>query len=260
MKYVTTLLMVLLVMPAYADQASQKVIDCMRANLPSSLRVQKFELISTDRSSASRTLGGRIYAKEEGGLLRMTLRVLEPPDLAGSAYLLRETPDDEADEIYLSLPKVNRVRRITGSNASQSLFGTDFSYADIRQIQNAFTGGDAKLEPEEKFDMRSVHVLMQEPESDKESPYTRTRSWVDKQTCVVLKAEFFDDDSDKPRKRLTAPASALTKADKTWYLNELEMRDLKEGTHTTLKLKIQQGEKDLSQHYFNTNTFGIIAK
>lgn len=240
-----------------ADEATRKVMDCMRANLPSSLRVQSFELNSTDRASGTRRLGGKLYAKEEGGLLRLTLRVTDPPDLAGSAYLLRETGSKEGDEIYLQLPKAN-PRRITGGQASQSLFGTDFSYADVKQIQNAFSGGSGQLEAAAEIDKRPVHVLVQTAASAGGSPYSKTRSWVDQKTCVVLKAEFYE--GDKVRKQLTAPATALTQAGKVWYLSQMEMRDLKEETKTVLKLKVLPAEKDLSQHYFNPNTFGIITK
>jgi hypothetical protein len=257
MRYVTALLVLLLMVPAHAEETAQSVVECMRTNLPPSLRVQDFEMVSTDRAGGSRRLGGKLYAKAEDGLLRLTLRVLDPPDLYGSAYLLRETPGNVEDQIYLQLPK-DTPRRITGGQASQSLFGTDFSYADVKQMQNTFSGGEGKLEAPAEVDKRPVHVLLQKAQPAKGVPYSQTRVWVDQKTCVVLKAEFFE--GDKPRKRLTAPASALTQADKHWYASEMEMRDLKEETHTVLKVKVQPSEKDLSQHYFSPNTFGIIAK
>ncbi len=257
MRYVTALLALLLAIPVHAEPTAESVVGCMRANLPPSLRVQDFELVSTDRSGGSRRLGGKLYAKAEEGLLRLTLRVMDPPDLYGSAYLLRETPGNVQDEIYLQLPK-DSPRRITGGQASQSLFGTDFSYADVKQMQNAFAGGESKLEAADKIEQRPVHVLLQKAQSAKGVPYSQTRVWVDQKTCVVLKAEFFE--GDKPRKRLTAPASALTQAGKHWYVAEMQMRDLREETRTVLKVKVLPAEKDLSQHYFNPNTFGIIAK
>jgi hypothetical protein len=253
MKYATALLMVFLAAPALADEAAQKVMDCMQANLPPTARVQQLELASTDRAGGTRVLEANLYAMLDKGLLRLSLRIIGPPDLAGSAYLLRETEGDREDDIYLSLPKAQRIRHITGAQASQSLFGTDFSYADVRQIQGAFAAGDSKLEAPAEIDKRPVHVLVQKPQEKKVSPYTMVRSWVDQQTCVPLKTEFYE--GDKPRKRLTSPAASLKQSGKHWYPGEMEMVDLKTETRTTLKLGRIMDVDGLSIRYFNPSTF-----
>lgn len=253
MKYIAMILVVFLAIPAQADEAAQKVMDCMRANLPPTARVQELELTSIDRAQGRRTLSANLYAMQDKGLLRLSLRVLDPPDLAGSAYLLRETAGEREDDIYLSLPKVTRIRHITGTQASQSLFGTDFSYADVRQIQHAFGGGESTLEAPAEIDKRPVHVLVQKPEPGKASPYSLVRSWVDQQTCVPLKTEFHA--GDKVRKLLTAPASSIKQSGKHWYASEMNMQDLKTETSTTLKLGRVMDVDGLSIRYFNPSTF-----
>jgi hypothetical protein len=255
MKYLAAILTVFLALPAQADEASQKVIECMQANLPPTARVQELEITSTDRAQGTRTLQANLYATKDKGLLRLMLRVVGPPDLSGSAYLLRESAGEREDDIYLSLPKAQRVRHITGNQASQSLFGTDFSYADIRQIQSAFAGGEAKLETPAEIDKRPVHVLVQKPLAGKASPYSLIRTWVDQQTCVPLKTEFHE--RDKPRKLLTTSAGALKQSGKYWYPSEMEMRDLKEETKTVLKLGRVMDVDGLSIRYFNPSSFSF---
>lgn len=260
MKHVllTMLLSLSLSCPAFAQITTQEVIDCIRANVPAKLRAQTFELESTGRSGSSRKLQGKLYAMEEQGLLRIMLRVLNPPDVAGSAYLLREAKDEQQDHIYLFLPALNRVRRLSGGEAGQSLFGTDFSYSDFKQMQVGYANGDSMLEAPAEVEQRPVHVLVQKPKDAKISPYSLTRSWVDQKTCVILKADFYM--GDQLRKQLTSSSDALQTTGSHWYLSKMLMTDLKEGTHSTLTVELAVGEKDLSQFYFNPSTFSVISK
>ena len=99
---------------AWADDA-QKVLECMRGNVPSSLRVQDIELTSTDRSEGSRSLRGKLFAVRETqkdlSHVRVMLQVNAPENLAGSAFLLREATKVSEQGMYLYLPSVRRVRR-----------------------------------------------------------------------------------------------------------------------------------------------------
>jgi len=43
-----------LALPAWADPAVDKIMQCMRANVPPALRIQDIELQATDRAGATR--------------------------------------------------------------------------------------------------------------------------------------------------------------------------------------------------------------
>ncbi|WP_293391811.1 hypothetical protein, partial [Nevskia sp.] len=75
---------------AHADAATQKVLDCMRANIPLSLQIKEVELAAVDRSGAERLLKGKVYVSRDSGLIRVLLRISKPRDLDGAAYLMRE--------------------------------------------------------------------------------------------------------------------------------------------------------------------------
>lgn len=254
MKRAILLLVTLLAQPAFAaDEAVNKVLDCMRANIPQTLRIQEFEITAVDRSKGERTLRGRLYGKNEKGLVRAMVKIMAPPDLANAAYLVREGKD--RDEMYVYLPALNRVRRITGGSADGSLFGTDLSYNDIKQVQNAFSGGPIKLEKPEGIEGRPMHVMSMVPRADAQSRYNLVRAWVDQQTCVAIKMDFYENDT--ARKRLSASIKALKRAANHWYLEEAEMRDLKDNTYTTLKITgVSSGDK-LADRYFNASTFYV---
>ncbi|MFW1568148.1 hypothetical protein ACEV9J_24615, partial [Vibrio parahaemolyticus] len=87
---------------AYAGSAEDKLLACMRANIPPTLRIQQFRLESVDRSNSTRVLQGRLYAKRENNQLRAMLRLTAPADINGASYLIRE--GDKSDEMYVYLP------------------------------------------------------------------------------------------------------------------------------------------------------------
>ena len=102
--------LVLSVASARADTTLAEVTECMRANLPETVRIQQVRLNTVDRDGTQRLLTGRIVASRADGRLNANLRLESPPDLKDSAYLSRENRDGR-DEIFLYVPAMNRVRR-----------------------------------------------------------------------------------------------------------------------------------------------------
>lgn len=238
--------------PATADPAVDKVMDCMRGNVPPTLRIQQIELQATDRAGASRTLKGKLFAMRDKGLLRAMIHIAEPSDLAGASYLVRET-SGTADEMYMFLPAVNRVRRITGASADGSFLGTDFSYNDVKEIENAFGDSDGKLDQPESIEQRPMYVLDFKPKAAQGSRYSRLRAWVDQKTCVAMKVDFYE--GEAVRKEMTAPASALQQSDKYWYLSQATMQDLKDKTNTRLRIVGVSSGTDIATRYFDPHSF-----
>ena len=133
---------------------------CMRANIPPALQIRQFSLNAVDHNGAGRLMKGRLYAIRDNGLLRTMLRIDSPPDLRGAAYLLREGEAAQQDAMYVYLPALNKVRRIMGGTQDNPLFGTDLSYADLKQISHAFSGGRIELEKTDKIDGRDIWPLI----------------------------------------------------------------------------------------------------
>lgn len=255
MKTVATLLLLIVAAPAFADAGFQKVYGCMRANVPENIRAQEIEFTSNDRAGATRVLRGKLVAKRDQGLARISIRITSPANVAGASYLVRERKSGSPeDDMYVYLPSVGRVRHITGAFANGALLGTDFSYADAKIIQNTFTGADGKLEAPAEVDQRSTYVLTLTPTQKLKNPsYSLVRMWLDQKTCVPLKADFYQ--GDKLRKQLTSSASALTQSGKFWYLSQFEMHDLQEGTKTQIKFGNVDGDAKATPMLFDPNNF-----
>lgn len=256
MKRLTLILLLGICGIAHADGA-QKVLECMRGNLPPTLRLQDFELTTTETDANTQVLRGRLYGLSEKEAdtnhVRVMLHVKEPASLAGSAFLLREATGARDQGMYVYLPSVRRVRRVTGEFADGALLGSAFNYQDFKQLQNAFEGLASTQEAAEVLEKRPVHVLSFKPLPGSPSAYSRIRSWVDQQTCVPLKVEFYQQKT--LRKQLIVPVAALQQSNQYWYATEATIRDLKEGRSSQLKvLKVQSGGK-LSKNYFDPGLF-----
>lgn len=262
MKALLTCLVLLLscgtALAAESAESAEKILDCMRANVPSSLRAQDVEFSTTYHNGTTSTLKGRLYVNSEEAAsgkrhVRAALYLTSPSNLAGAAYLVREKDGDTRDGMYVYLPSVKRVRRVTGSIADGGLMGTSFSYADFKQMQNTFGEVKVTLEGTAEIEKRAMHVLAFRPVDNKDGGYDLVRAWVDYKSCVPLKAEFYR--GSTVRKRLTTPAKALQQSDQRWYGTVLEMHDSEEDTRTVLRVTGVSMDKELPGVLFDPNTF-----
>jgi len=260
MKHRWILLALLVAGSAHAQDAAQKVVDCMRANVPPQLSIKSLEWTAYDRTGGSRTLKGRLYlGRAPGGkgkdLISAALYIDLPVELKGAAYLVKETDDYLRDGMFVYLPAVKRVRRITGSFADGAMMGTNFSYFDFKQLQNAFSDVTAKHEGQAEINGRPAQVLAYSILEGPETRYTGGRVWVDQEACVVVKGEFYE--GNKVAKSFTSPAGALRKAGSTWYLSEVEMREPGAGTRTLARVTKLDTTTAVPRRYFDPNAFHL---
>jgi hypothetical protein len=254
-RIVAAALLLLLAGPARGETTAQDVLKCMRANVPAQLAISDLRLTVYDRGGGDRTLKGRLYSSrdEASGLMNATLQIDSPPEMKGAAYLVRETKDYLRDGMFVFLPAVRRVRRVSGTFADASLLGTNFSYFDFKQLQNAFGDLEGTLEAPGEVHGRPAHVLSFKPTEGMETRYTQVRAWIDQEACVGVRAEFLE--GSRVAKELSSPAGALKKSGRTWHLTELEMKDSFSGTRTVLRMNKLDSDNPVPSRYFDATTF-----
>lgn len=240
-------------LPVPAADSVEQIVACMRGNLPTSVQVRDFQLNSTDKTGATRALTGRLYARLDKGLINAMMRIEQPSDLRGAAYLIRETASDSDEEMYIYLPALQKVRRVTGGMKDSSLFGTDLSYADIKQITYAFTGQTLKLDKVDTFEDRPMWLLSMAADPAQGPSFDRVQAWIDQKTCMVLKAEFLQE--GVVRKRFLSSSRFLVQSGPHWYVSEGRMEDLQDKTHTELRVLGVSSEKELADRLFNPRVF-----
>lgn len=238
---------------AYAAEPSlDEITACMRGNIPQTVRIQQIEITSWDRGGGERRMKGKLFGTREKERARVMMRIEAPADLAGAAFLVRET--EKSDETFLYLPAVQKVRRIMGGQMDGQLWGTDVSYNDLKQLQNAFAGSEVALEAAPApYEGRPVHALSFTPRAEDGSRYTSVRTLVDRKTCVALKVDFVEPSG--VRKVLTVAPADLKQSKDHWYAGRAEISDLKNGTRTRVVVTgVSSGDK-LAGRYFSPQSF-----
>jgi hypothetical protein len=252
-------LAMLLAPPAIAQASLQKMLQCVRTNVPSALRVQSVELDYAAGNGATRTLKGRLYTMREGaeGLGRALLHIDAPDYMAGASYLVRE--GKAGDEMYVYLPSFKRVRRVVGDAGYDSMLGTNFSYVDFKQIENGFGDAPATLEAPQEIEQRPAYVVSFKPQPGASANgYSGIRIWIDQQACVALKVDFYD--GTTVRKEFTAPAAALHQNGNTWYASQAQLRDLRDGSSTQLHLADAGSDGEQPGRLFDPQQFYLDGK
>lgn len=226
----------------------------MRGNIPQSLQIQDIELIAIDREARQRQLRGRLFLSREKQRLRAMLRLDAPADLAGSAYLLRER-DDGADEMYVYIPALNRVRRVSNDASNGRLWGTDIAYTDLRQIGSAVSLSGTRLAGTELLAGRQTHRLSIELAQSDASVFTALQIWVDAQSCIATRVDFVN--GKTTQKRLSVDPQRLQREGPYWYASELTIADLGAGTQTRLKVLGIQLDTGLADRIFSPTSFHL---
>lgn len=235
-----------------AEFTPRDVRACMANNLVKKGALRDLTLDVSDKEGKIRSLRMRLFWKpSKTGGTRVNLRLLEPMAMAGSSYLLLQEGMNE--EVYFYLPGADRALRITGQNMSEPLWGTDFSYGEIKQVLGLLVVGETARLPDGKVADRPAYVLETQTRME-DTGYRKVVSSVDQNACVLLKSEFFAK-AEAPRKVLDADVSTLLQADRYWTLLGYTMADVSRGTRTQLSLSDLSFNERLSEGLFDPKRF-----
>ena len=244
-------LLLLRVASAAPLESVEEIRECMRGNLPEQSSRQQVVLTAVDRAGGERVLETEMHWKKfRRGLPRVRIRVKAPPDMRNAAYLLIEQEKGRESDMYVYLPAAERIRRIAARTMSDQLWGTDFSYDDIRQLQwIASEGGHERL-PDQAVSGRPAYVLSLRLAPEEASSYERIVAFVDQATCVSLKMEFYEG-AEAPRKVLVADAEGLFQQEGRWLVRDITMSDLRDETSTRLRVTEVEFDVEIRDRIFN---------
>lgn len=112
----------------------------------------------------------------------------KPKDVKGTAFLSYSHVVG-ADDQWLFLPSIKRVKRISSSNKSGPFMGSEFSFEDLSSFEidkyRYQYLADEKVGDLESFKVEQYPV-------DENSGYTRRIVWVDKDEYRIIKIDFYD--------------------------------------------------------------------
>jgi len=160
---------------------------------------------------------------------KSVLRFTAPAEVKGVALLVVNHPDRASDQ-WMWTPAIERDRRIALQDRSTRFFGTDFSFEDLEERDvNQY---DYSLLGDDTVDGVACWKIQSQPKEAKSSQYTRSIVWVRKDNYAFARIENFI--RDQVVRRLVY--SNIENVQGIWSARQLEMSDLRRGSHTRLTL------------------------
>lgn len=172
----------------------------------------------------------------------------QPRDIQGTAFL-NHTHATKADDQWLYLPALKRVKRITSRNKSGPFMGSEFAYEDL---------GSQEIEKysyvylrDEILEEQNCFVIERKP-NYQHSGYTRQQVWIDQTHYRPLKIVFYD------RKNTLLKTLNFRQyqryLDKYWRAQQMIMVNHQTGKSTELIWQDYQFKNGYSARDFDRNS------
>ena len=168
----------------------------------------------------------------------------EPRDVQGTAFLIH-AHKDKADDQWLYLPALKRVKRISSANRSGSFMGSEFAYEDMSPPEvERFTYRYLRDEPCGDL---TCSVVERFP-VDEKSGYKRQLVWQDTEELRLWKVEYYDR-KDAHLKTLTIDGYERY-LDRYWQASTMTMVNHLTGKSTVLTWDDYQFRTELAAAEF----------
>ena len=149
----------------------------------------KMILKNSAGKTTERILNISTLERENAGIGDKSVVIFSSPaDISGTA-LLSHARLVTADDQWLYLPALKRVKRISSKNKSGPFVGSEFAFEDFTALE--LGKFDYKFVREETFAGLACDVIERYPKYQ-HSGYTKSVAWIDKAAKQVRKVEFHD--------------------------------------------------------------------
>lgn len=234
-----------------ADLSVEEVTECMERNLPQTTSVQTIQFVHVDRAGGRGDLcRAKICGKRfEDNRRKMRLRYLAPSAFRNIRFMGHER--DECHDMWVWRPSERRVRRLPCGGGG-TIPCSDFSGEDLMRLMGMEPSSHTERLPDELLNDRDVYVLSSTPTTEAQSQYDRVMSYVDKETCVVLKEVSYV--AEDAVKLLMVRPESIEDVNGHFVATKLRMDDLIELTHTEVEVEEIEIDRDVRDRCFDEKT------
>ncbi len=182
---------------------------------------------------------------EEMGDQRYYTYFLRPGDVSRTTFLVHKKSEGN-DDRWLYVPALDLVKRIAANDRGSSFVGSDFSYEDVSGRLPSLD--DHVILGQEVVFERSATKVKSTPKDPKTADFTYRISWIDNETRLPLKEEYYD---KKERVARVFEARRIEEVDGFPTAVERRMSNVKKGTMTDLLFSEMSYEPMLDPKDFN---------
>ena len=187
------------------------------------------------------------YSKDGPKGNRAMIVFQKPASVEGTRFLTMENPGG-ADDRWIYLPSLGKVRRIAASEGSGSFMGTDFSYDDISSASRGASLDTHTLLREETLNGTACYVIQSVPK-DSSYQYSKIFQWISKDSKIVMKIELYDKKNTLVK---MVEMSGLKDVQGRLTTTVTKMTTLAAGTSTTINMDIIKYDDPIPEAVFTT--------
>ena len=200
-------------------------------------------LISSSGKESLRRLRVRVLEVKDDG--DKNLAIFDAPaDVKGAAFL-SHTHILKADDQWLYLPSLKRVKRIAPANKTAPFMGSEFSYEDLASPEvEKYT---YKYVGEDSAAGQAAFLLERYP-VDKHSGYSRQLVWVERDRYIAVKIEFYDRRGEKFKTLVSSEFKQYL--DRYWRASQMNMQNHRSGKRSVLRWTNYQFRQDVKAQDF----------
>lgn len=214
-------------------------------------RIVKIDLI--DRNGSIRSQTTRAIRKNFPAERRSAIFYLEPAAVRGTAFLAFDYADSRrADDQWLYLPALRKVRRIPASQRGDYFLGTDLTYDEIRNDSRvAIADWRFKSAGRDTVDAKTCTVIdgvAGDARVVKELGFSRARWCIDIESHIARRVEYWDRSGNALK---TVFSRSITKIGAVWTALKIEVEHHKTGHRTLLEMKESKFDVPLPDSLFS---------
>jgi hypothetical protein len=188
-----------------------------------------------------------IAAKFVKGRLHTYAIFREPQYVRGMAFLGVESDDPtRSEQQFVYLPSMDKVRRVSGAQPTDSFLGTDLSYHDFqRQQPDRYRA--TRVAPS-RVDGEAVHVVTVLPLFD--APFSHVEYEIAVSDAAILVTRYFKRSDLPAYKVMRMPRATMAEGDGCSVPTHVVVDDSQRGTHTDLTIAELRTNADLDDALF----------
>ena len=168
-----------------------------------------------------------------------------PADVREMTFMIWKYPG-RSDDRWLFVPAIKLVRRIAADDSRSSFVGSDFTYEDVSGRD--LTADTHALIAAETLDGRTCYVVESAPKEEKGAEYRRKVSWIDKETFLPLKEEYYNRNDELYR---TFAADEVEEIAGIPTVVRRTMKDVKKEHRTEVRFEAVEYNLGLSEELFS---------
>ena len=237
--------------PQAQDGAPESPVELMRRAFDRRYGADTHQQMSLRLSSKGREVAHQqieVVTMMEHGQLRALARFTAPPDLRDTALLVMEQ-EGRPDDYFLYLPALEKVRRVSGAQRSDSFMGTDLSYEDLerRRVEDF---EDLRTRPER---VGGEAALLVNARPRQAAGYERVEFAIAPGDATILETRYYTRGADAPFKRIQFPRASLHEEAGFSVPTRISVANLKRDSQTEVTVESLELNPNLDIRLFTTN-------